>query len=329
MSQLQWWENLVQVTGGELNPTKCCGLLYHWAPDKHGVLRLQPPNVPTDFLHLDHPDGPQPFPITPLHEGIWYLGIYFSMNRSTKPMEAHLWKKALIYTAAFHRTSMSRCKAIVLYRSCFLPALTYPLPAVWLPDRFFTKVHCLSTSTILNKMGFHRNLPWCLVFAPCHIGGVGLCNLQWEMEVQQILILLCHMHASTPLGNTMSVLICQYQLLAGLPNPVLSDTTPCPWIPNKWVSRIRQTLHSHNIQITYDHWDVPPLRHHDIYIMEAVQELGLTKLQLEQINACCMHLRVTTFPKLSTTLEPCYYPRRSFLPTVTIQWGCTRSALRH
>jgi len=26
--QLQWWAALVQVTGGELNPQKCCRLVY-------------------------------------------------------------------------------------------------------------------------------------------------------------------------------------------------------------------------------------------------------------------------------------------------------------
>jgi len=26
-AQLQWWDQLVRVTGGELNPKKCCGLI--------------------------------------------------------------------------------------------------------------------------------------------------------------------------------------------------------------------------------------------------------------------------------------------------------------
>jgi len=32
-TQLQWWTQLVQVTGGALNPKKCCGLVYSWEPD--------------------------------------------------------------------------------------------------------------------------------------------------------------------------------------------------------------------------------------------------------------------------------------------------------
>jgi len=108
-------------------------------------------------------------------------------------MELHLWKKAVTYTNALRRTPMSRREAGVLYRSCFIPAISYPLLATWLLDSFFAKVHRLSTSMILNKMGYHRNLPRCLVFAPRTFGGIGLCNLQTEMEVQQIMILVRHM----------------------------------------------------------------------------------------------------------------------------------------
>ncbi len=118
-------------------------------------------------------------------------------------MENHLLQKATLYTQAFYRTPMNRQEAGVLYRSCFLPVLTYPLPATWLPDAFFTRVHQLSTSIILNKMGYHRNLLQTMVFAPWMIGGVGMCDLCHKMEVQQILILLHHMCTGTPLGRTM------------------------------------------------------------------------------------------------------------------------------
>jgi len=80
---------------------------------------------------------------------------------------------------------MSRREAGVLYRSCFLPALTYSFPAMGLPPTFLERIHKLSTSTILNKMGYHRNLPRSVVFAPRNMGGIGLCNLIYEQSAQQ------------------------------------------------------------------------------------------------------------------------------------------------
>jgi len=100
-TQLQWWAQLVQVTGGQLNPKKCCGLLYNWEPDKHGILRLQQLDIPPDFLALRTTTDIQSIPIPKNEAGTRYLGLYLTIDRNTKPMEQHLWKKALIYTTAF------------------------------------------------------------------------------------------------------------------------------------------------------------------------------------------------------------------------------------
>jgi len=151
-------------------------------------------------------------------------------------METHLWEKAVVYTKAFQRTPMTHREAVVLYKSCFLPALTYPLPATWLPDRFLEKIHQLSTSTILNKMGLHRTLPRTLVFAPRSIGGIGLSNLKYEMEAQQVIILIRHLRAQTQLGQMMEILIRKYQLWAGFQQHILIDTQPCPWVADRWLS---------------------------------------------------------------------------------------------
>jgi len=38
LSQLQWWDKLVQVMGSALKPKKCDTFLYLWTPDKQGIL---------------------------------------------------------------------------------------------------------------------------------------------------------------------------------------------------------------------------------------------------------------------------------------------------
>jgi len=154
-------------------------------------------------------------------------------------------------------------------------------------------------------MGYHRTLPRSLVFAPRSMGGIGLSNLQHEMEAQQILILVRHLRARSPLGQAMEVLIRTYQLWAGIHSHILMDTTPCSWIPDQWISRIRRTLRAHQIKIQYDAWTILPLRTHDVYIMEAVNDLGLLPVQLEQINACRMYLQITTLAEM-TDHTGCY-----------------------
>jgi len=206
-AQLQWWNQLVRSSGGALNPAKCCCAVYYWAPDKHGILRPADPAMETLQIHPDPATPTQTIPVLTTQEGTRYLGIYVTHYGHTKLMEDHVWKKAVVYTRAMQRTHMSRREANVLYRSCFLPALTYSFPAMWMPQKCFERIHTLSTSTILNKMGLHSKLPRSMVFAPHDIGSVGLCNLIHEQGIQQLMILLCHLRANTPLGTAIEGLI--------------------------------------------------------------------------------------------------------------------------
>jgi len=298
-TQIQWWHQLVRVSGGALNPQKCCCMFYSWSPDKFGILRPTTPPPEAATISADDRDPDQHIQVLAPTEGTRYLGIYISQTGAAKTMETQLWKKAILYTRAFQRTHMSRREAGVLYRSCFLPALTYPLPAVWLSPVFLERIHQLSTSTILNKMGFHRNLPRSVVFAPRRLGGIGLCNLVHEHCAQQVIILLRHLRAGTPLGIAMEVLLRTYQLWAGLPQPVLVDTQDCPWIPDHWLTHLRASMHLNNIQIRHHAWIMRPLRLQDRYLMADFLDQGLSKSQLERLNACRMYLQVTTLSELT------------------------------
>jgi len=128
-----------------------------------------------------------------------YLRIYVTHMGITQPMQDQLWSKAILYTKAFQRTHMSWREAGVLYHACFLPALTYSFLAMHLPDTFLEQIHKLSTSMILTKMGYHWKLPQPLVFIPCKLGGISLCNLVYEQSAQQVLITIRYLCARTPL----------------------------------------------------------------------------------------------------------------------------------
>ncbi len=297
--QLQWWTRLIQSSGGALNPSKCCCAFYTWTPDSNGILRFDTNTYNDVAIAPCNQQPQQTIKILKPRDGTRYLGTYVTRTGDTKPMQEHIWGKALLYTKAFQRTHMSRREAGVLYRSCFLPALTYSFPAIGLPPTFLERIHKLSTSTILNKMGYHRNLPRSFVFAPRNIGGIGLCNLIYEQSAQQTIILLRHMRAHTPLGLAIEVLIRTYQLWAGIRNHVLSDTQPCPWIPNQWLSFLRQSMHQNQIKITYQSWTIPPLRLNDRFLMEDFNDQNFSRMQLERLNACRMYLQVTTLSEIT------------------------------
>jgi len=151
-TQLQWWTQLIQASGGALNPQKYCCALYHWRPDTSGICRLTTVDPENTNITLCNIRLQQTIHVLKLDEGTQYLDLYMTQSGNTKPMQDHVWHKALLYTKAFQWTHISRHEASILYCSCFLPALTYLFPAMALPVQFLERLHKLLTFTILNKM---------------------------------------------------------------------------------------------------------------------------------------------------------------------------------
>jgi len=102
-AQVQWWDKLVKVTGGSLNPKKCCAIAYTWHPNTQGILRLSTPENPPDPIPMDLENNQSPIQFVPMNEGVCYLGVYIMGNQSTRPMETQLWDKALRYTSALQK----------------------------------------------------------------------------------------------------------------------------------------------------------------------------------------------------------------------------------
>jgi len=106
-NQLRWWNSLIKVTGGALNPAKCCSAIHLWQPDKLGILKKVQPNPNEPKVTLSDTNSMDTITILKPSEGTRYLGVYLAPDGSTKTMEQQLWKKAILYTTAFQRTHMS------------------------------------------------------------------------------------------------------------------------------------------------------------------------------------------------------------------------------
>jgi len=105
-SRLQWWNQIVCVTGGALNHKNVVQL--PTTGNLTNTASLPYPNwMKLSRFTLEDTHNPQPIETIPLNQGTRYLGLFITGDRNTKPMEQHLWQKAITYTAAFQRMPMS------------------------------------------------------------------------------------------------------------------------------------------------------------------------------------------------------------------------------
>jgi len=123
-TQLQWWTQLVQASGGALNPQKYCCALYYWRPDTSGILHLTTIDPENINIALCNIRLQQTIHGLKLDEGTQYLSLYMTQLRNTKPMQDHVGTKLYFTPKLFNRPI---CPA-VKEASCTAPASSQHLP---------------------------------------------------------------------------------------------------------------------------------------------------------------------------------------------------------
>jgi len=214
------------------------------------------------------------------------------------------WKKELAalkirnqkYMQVLTKCSLSRREVKVIYRQCYVPAVTYPLPASVIPQgKLYDKQKSITTA-FLAKTGYPRTFPWAVVFAPKTQGGIGLCHLGAKQGTQKILQVLKHMRAKTSIGTIYQVLINQYQLNSGFSEPILEATTPIPWSQAYWVDTLCTYLTQiQGTVILHQPWTPKERREHDkpLMVMLLQANLPLSTHEYKLLNNVRIHLQAT------------------------------------
>jgi len=149
-------------------------------------------------------------------------------------------------------------------------------------------------------MGYNQHMPKELVYAPSTHGGIGIKNLCTEQGLAKVLQVLKHLRAKTTLGTLLTITIQAYQLQAGIPENVLEDTTPLPWMPDRWLNNLRHFLHSIGGTIELENkWTIPKLRENDRHLMSDFLNANLPQRDLTKLNNCRLYLQVTTLAKIA------------------------------
>ncbi len=153
---LDLWQGLIQASGGTLNPAKCSWTPFLWHYDRHGEPRLVDP-PPRPQYHMTAPDrhGVR----HTLHrnkpaDAVRLLGVHIAADGNCAKELNVLRSRQSQYCSFLQRTPLTRREAKVIYRQCYLPKVSYPLPATTMPPDQIYKTQSTVTSLFLNKMGY-------------------------------------------------------------------------------------------------------------------------------------------------------------------------------
>jgi hypothetical protein len=292
----QLWEKLLHISGGALNLSKCSWSLQFWEW-KNGRPRLQPMSKHDPPLLMTSGDNPEQNIITRIdnHTAARNLGVYLNAHGTFQHHAQITKEKSATLAHRLQRSRLSPALAMTYYRTTYLPAIGYSLPVTSMTMVELQQVQTLMNRVILNKLGFNRNYPRAVAFAPLYEFGVGLRNLQLEQGLAQIQALLNYIGTDHKVGKVMLISYRTLQVEAGVHFDLLGQPhMPLPYLTSCWFTSLRAFCCAHNITISIKMNRVlTPSRINDQSLMSiALASQLFTTQDLIDINLVRIHLQV-------------------------------------
>jgi hypothetical protein len=309
---LQLWQNLLNVTGGDLSRPKCAvaPLTYNFTPTRYGEasvklfmidespgqIELQPFNQ-AELLTILRRLGPE--------SAERYLGLHLNVN-CTWTFEFHKRKDQMDKMARrIIDAAMKRHISYLIFQINYKPALSYPLHHTLFTDQQCDSIQSSFINAILPKMDFNRHMPRVVIFGPQIYGGVALADAKVEQTVFLVTDMITELQRSTLVGKQFNFLIANYQRYLGTAIPFLhQNPADYPYKPrNSRITFIWEKMYQNQITASSDTWWLPktPLKN-DLAIMDAFI-LGKKRLQgtpsnftdtmMNNANSVRLYLRCT------------------------------------
>jgi len=168
------WHDLLQASGGVLNPSKCVWLCFYWQIGPHGWPKITQPPKSAALQLTVHGQPPVLIPLLDPAAPHRYLGVYLTMDGNYK-MELSTFQQCNNkYIQLMRSCPFSTWEAFVVYRQCYLLTVSYPLLATLMPPDWLYKLQSLATSVFLTKLGFPCTFLRAIAYASTDWGGVVL-----------------------------------------------------------------------------------------------------------------------------------------------------------
>jgi len=156
---LSLWHDILQASGGLLNPKKCVWMLFYWKFYPSGKVTLQEPPHPINLTIDTHGQIPQTLKKLHSKEAHRYLGVQLTADGNQKE-EINLFRQRTDkYVKLLQQCPLTRREARVVYLQCYLPTLSYPLPATSIPPLKLYRIQGKATAIFMSRMGYPQTFP--------------------------------------------------------------------------------------------------------------------------------------------------------------------------
>jgi hypothetical protein len=210
---IQFFLDLLQVTGGDLAPEKCVWYLinHRWKDRKPRLLQKYNSHRGIKIVSRSTNTESGVKQKAP-KEGHHTLGLFMTGDGTCTAHKKVMTEKASLYATAIQRSAIWKGESGLAYNSFYLPSIGYGTPATTLTQQECYNIQKPVVNGILPKMGISRKAHRSVVFGTAQFGGLGLEHLAAYQGHNCLKYLMGHLRCNSTTGKLMRSMLDYTQL---------------------------------------------------------------------------------------------------------------------
>jgi hypothetical protein len=221
---IQFFLNLLKVTGGDLAPEKCAWYLIGHRLNK-GVPTLVQIEPQHRSISMTSRSSGQVSGIkrkAPT-EGHPTLGFFMTGDGTSNDHKQVMMEKGLDYATAIRNSTLQRGECSMAYGAYYMPRMAYGTEATTLSYKECEDVQRAVVAAILPKMGIVRKAARKVIFGSAKYCGLGLDHLATVQNYSRVQYLIGHIRSKSITSKLIHQQLDYTQLEIGCPSQVLGQ----------------------------------------------------------------------------------------------------------
>lgn len=202
------WDRGLESTGGKLNGNKTKYMILHWLFTSEGNPYLDTKLLSDNIVQITAQSSSetiQQIPPDTHSQQFKSLGVRTPPTLSDNYEFAQIQHKSTNFAKFLESCPLTRKEAWVAFTMYFVPSYTYRAVTLSFNMAQITKIQRIFMPMLLNRLGFHSTFPRSIVFAPTHLGGMGIVPFNVIITQRKIRFLYRHLRAQTEISKVIMI----------------------------------------------------------------------------------------------------------------------------
>ena len=298
----QIWEQLLYISGGRLELSKCFWVPVTWKWTKGKPKMQSTSKTRAKDLYLFESESRSEVLIPKLSgkTAVKRLGVWTNCEATWSTEYKNWMEFSKNFGKKIKYAKLGRIAGYHAYHAMWMAKFRYSAPVIGFTIKQIQQIKQKIVGPCLSAAGVCSKMPRAVVFGPSKYGGLGWDNPITITIFEKLKILIGSIRLWDTVGQLYYIQLTWIQLYAGISTPVLEYETCLEFIPPGWIMHLHSLLLETNIKVeVFGLWRPTPQRQDDRVIMDFVTH-HIPSRMWGGINRCRLFLQANTFADICT-----------------------------